>query len=62
MTRPMDVGAAGSSILAGWASVAHVNEILQLLAYVVAIASGAPTIYHYVSAWLAKRKGKKDGN
>jgi hypothetical protein len=59
MNIAKDLGAGASAALTGWASIAHINELLQFIAYLVAIASGAPAAYHYWRAWLDKRK-KKD--
>lgn len=50
-----DAGAGVTWVAGGWATFAHVNEILQFIALVVAIASGiAAGLYHY-SEWK-KRK------
>lgn len=55
--RLADTGAVASITTAGWATFAHVNEILQFVALVVAIVSGiAAGLYHYTE--YKKRKGQ----
>lgn len=57
-TRVADSGAVVSGFTAGWATFAHVNEILQFIALVVAITSGvAAGLYHYTE-WKRNRARK----
>lgn len=52
--RIADIGAATSAGAAGWATFAHINEILQCVALLVAIASGiAAGLYHFTE-WKRK--------
>ena len=44
---PADIAAAGSIGTAGWTWLANANDILQLIATIVAIISGIYAIRHY---------------
>lgn len=56
-TRLADMASIGSAAGWGWATFAHVNEVLQFIALLVAIVSGtAAAIYHY-SEWKRRKNG-----
>lgn len=60
MTRIAKIGGGISAAITGWASLAHINEILQCIAFLVAIVAGFPAAKAVVKSWL--RKGNKNGN
>lgn len=58
-----DVAAAGAGVTATWTWVAHVNDVLQLVATAVAIVAGVYAIrWHKVRIdGAVKKREKKDG-